>query len=64
MASVQRMEVNMHQALPDPRRARAAGLTHRVVSAIGIARFACVPLPASFAAQGFPAPMTVTGRLP
>ncbi|WP_420209821.1 hypothetical protein ACN8ZM_08930 [Burkholderia aenigmatica] len=53
----------MHQALPDPRRARAAGLTHRVVSALGIARFACVPLPASFAAHGFPAPMTATARL-
>lgn len=48
MAPVQRMEVNMHQALPVQLRAGAFGLTHRVVSGIGIARFACVPSSASF----------------
>ncbi|WP_205186734.1 hypothetical protein [Burkholderia sp. LMG 13014] len=53
----------MHQALPDPPRARAFGLTHRVVSASGIARFTCAPLPVIFTAQGVPAPMTATARV-
>lgn len=48
MAPVQRMEVNMHQALPVQLRAGEFGLMHRVVSGIGIARFACVPSSASF----------------
>lgn len=64
MPPVQRMEVNMHQALPDPPRARAFGLTHRVVSGIGIAGFGFVfvPLSATFATQGLPAPTTATER--
>ncbi len=61
MAPVQRMEVNMHQALSAQPRARAFGLTHRVVSGIGVARFACVPSSASFVTPGFPAPLTATG---
>ncbi|VWB62492.1 hypothetical protein [Burkholderia lata] len=54
----------MHQALPDPPRARAFGLTHRVVSGIGIAGFGFVfvPLSATFATQGLPAPTTATER--
>jgi len=54
------MEVNMHQALPDQPRARAFGLTHRVVSGIGIAGFGfvIVPLSAIFATHGLPAPTT------
>lgn len=64
MPPVQRMEVNMYQALPDPPRARAFGLMHRVVSGIGIAGFGFVfvPLSAIFATQGLPAPMTATER--
>lgn len=62
MPPVQRMEVNMHQALPDPPRARAFGLTHRVVSRIGIAGFVIVPLSATFATQRLPAPTTATER--
>ncbi|WP_175004780.1 hypothetical protein [Burkholderia lata] len=50
----------MHQALPGQPRARAFGLTHRVVSGIGIAGFVFVPLSAIFATQGLPAPMTAT----
>ncbi len=61
MAPVQRMEVNMHQALPVQRRAGAFGQMHRVVSGIGIARFACVPSSASFVTPGLPAPLTATG---
>ncbi|VWC62653.1 hypothetical protein BLA18110_01269 [Burkholderia lata] len=53
----------MYQALPDQPRARAFGLTHRVVSGIGIAGFGFgfvfVPLSAIFATQRLPAPMTV-----
>ncbi|VWC36475.1 hypothetical protein BLA14095_06624 [Burkholderia lata] len=52
----------MHQALPDPPRARAFGLTHRVVSRIGIAGFVIVPLSATFATQRLPAPTTATER--
>ncbi|VWB23382.1 hypothetical protein [Burkholderia lata] len=54
----------MYQALPDPPRARAFGLMHRVVSGIGIAGFGFVfvPLSAIFATQGLPAPMTATER--
>ncbi|VWC45922.1 hypothetical protein BLA23254_07352 [Burkholderia lata] len=52
----------MHQALPDQRRARALGLTHRAVSGIGVARFTSVPLPAIFATQRFPASPTATAR--
>ncbi|VWD21109.1 hypothetical protein BLA39750_03931 [Burkholderia lata] len=50
----------MHQALPGPRRARAFGRTLRAVSGIGIARCAFVPLPAIFATQRRPAPLTAT----
>ncbi|MBN3781651.1 hypothetical protein G3O06_29520 [Burkholderia sp. Ac-20345] len=51
----------MYRALPDQPRARAFGLTHRVVSGIGIAGFGFVfvPLSAIFATQRLPAPMTV-----
>jgi len=56
------MEVNMHQALSDQRRARAFGLTHREVSGIGVARFTSVPLPAIIATQRFPASPTATAR--
>ncbi|VWD22785.1 hypothetical protein BLA18112_05476 [Burkholderia lata] len=52
----------MHQALSGQPRARAFGLTHRAVSGIGIARFACAPLSAIFVMQGLPAPLTATGR--
>ncbi|POZ82155.1 hypothetical protein C3743_18005 [Burkholderia contaminans] len=61
MAPVQRMEVDMHQALPVQPRARAFGLTHRVLTGIGWARFAFAPLPAIFVTQGLPAQLASTG---
>jgi len=61
MAPVQRMEVNMDRALPGRPRARAFG-ARRTGSGIGVARFALVPLPANFVAQGFAAPTTATAR--
>lgn len=61
MAPVQRMEVNMNRALPGRPRARAFG-ARRAGSGIGMARFALVPLPTNFVAQGFAAPTTATAR--
>ncbi|RQT57219.1 hypothetical protein DF046_10530 [Burkholderia cepacia] len=61
MAPVQRMEVNMDRALPGRPRARAFS-ARRTGSGIGVARFALVPLPAHFVAQGFAAPTTATAR--
>ncbi|EKS9798090.1 MULTISPECIES: hypothetical protein [Burkholderia] len=51
----------MHQALPVQPRARAFGLTHRVLTGIGWARFAFAPLPAIFVTQGLPAQLASTG---
>lgn len=55
----------MNRALPGRPRARAFG-ARRAGSGIGIgigmARFALVPLPANFVAQGFAAPTTATAR--
>ncbi|VWB72555.1 hypothetical protein BLA6993_03418 [Burkholderia lata] len=51
----------MHQALSVQPHAHAFGLTHRVVSGIGIARFAYVRSSAIFVTPGLPAPLTATG---
>ncbi|WP_175852643.1 hypothetical protein [Burkholderia cepacia] len=51
----------MDRALPGRPRARAFG-ARRAGYGIGVARFALVPLPAHFVAQGFAAPMTATAR--
>ncbi|WP_165843537.1 hypothetical protein [Burkholderia reimsis] len=55
------MEVNMDRALSSRPRAGAFG-ARRAGSGIGMARFAFLPLPANFVAQGFAAPTTATAR--